>query len=112
MEGPPPGFNNSLGIFLPKGTADDDTLGSVKRTAENTRPLGLKNTDNKTIAAAINLTMSGAIAHWADTQQNGFICGRQGLNNIIDIDARARILDISATNRLCRQAPSSPDLPH
>ena len=35
---PPSGFNNSLGIFLPKGTADDDTLGSVKRTAENTRP--------------------------------------------------------------------------
>ena len=94
---PPPGFNNSIGIFLPKGTADDDTLASVKRTAENTRPLGLKNTDNKTIAAAINLTMSDAIAQWADTQQNGFIRGRQGLNNIIDIDARARILDISAT---------------
>ena len=39
---PPLGFNNSLGIFLLKGTADDDTLCSVKRTAENTRPLGLK----------------------------------------------------------------------
>ena len=101
----PPGFNNSLGIFLPKGTADDDTLGSVKRTAENTRPLGLKNTDNKTIAAAINPTMSGAIAHWADTQQNGFICGRQGLSNIIDIDARTRILDISATASAAKPPP-------
>ena len=99
---PPPGFNNSLGIFLPKGTADDDTLGSVKRIAENTRPLGLKTTDNKTIAAAINHTISGAIAHWADPQQNGFICGRQGLNNIIDIDARARISDTSATAALTK----------
>ena len=93
----PLGFNNSLGIFLPKGAADDDTLCSVKRTAENTRPLGLKNTDNKTIAAAINYTISGAITHWVDSQQNGFICGRQGLNNIIDIAARARISDTSAT---------------
>ena len=39
---PPNGFNNSLGIFPPKGTADDDTLNSVKRSAENTRPLGPK----------------------------------------------------------------------
>ncbi len=49
--------------------------------------------------------MSGAIAQWADTQQNGFICGRQGLNNIIDIDARARILDMSATASATRPPP-------
>ena len=99
MDGTRPllGFNNSIGIFLPKGTADEDTLSSVKRTAENTRPLGLKNTNNKTIAAAVNHAVAGAISQWADPQQNGFICGRQGLNNIIDIDARARISDTSAT---------------
>ena len=39
---PPKGSNNSLGIFLPKGTADDDTINSVKRSAENARPPGLK----------------------------------------------------------------------
>ena len=94
---PPLGFNNSLGIFLPKWTADDDTLNSVKRSAENTRPLGLKNTDNKTIAAAVNHAVAGAITQWADLKQNGFICERQGLNNIIDIDARARISYTSAT---------------
>ena len=58
---PPLGFNISLGIFLPKGTADDDTLNSVKRSAENTRPLGLENIYNKTIAAAVNHTIAGAI---------------------------------------------------
>ncbi len=51
---PPIGFNDMLGIFLPKGAADDDTKSCVKRSAENTRPLGLKNTDNKTVAAVVN----------------------------------------------------------
>ena len=51
---PPDGFNDSLGIFLPKGSSDEDAASGVKRSAENTRPLGLKNIDNKTIAAAIN----------------------------------------------------------
>ena len=70
---------------------------AVSKEPPKNRPLGLKNTDNKTIAAVNNYTISGAITHWADSQQNGFICGRQGLNNIIDIDARARISDTSAT---------------
>ena len=101
MESPPTppkkGFNNSLGIFLPKGTADDDTINSVEGSAENTRPLSLKNTDNKAIAAAVNHARANAITKWADPQQNDFICGRPGLNNIIDIDARARVSDSNAT---------------
>ena len=90
---PPEGFNDSLGIFLPKGSSDEDTASSVKRSAENTHPFGFKNTDNKAIAAAFNNAIANAITKWADPQQNGFICGRQGLNNITDIDARARISD-------------------
>ena len=31
---PPDDFNSSLGIFLPKGSADDDTTTSVNRTAD------------------------------------------------------------------------------
>ena len=94
---PPNGFNKPLGILLPKGTADDDTFNSDERSAENTRPLGLKNTDNKAIAAAVNNVIANAITKRADPpKQNGFICGRHGLNNIIDIDARARISDASA----------------
>ena len=70
---PPDGFNDSLGIFLPKGSSDEDTASSVKRSAENTRPLGLKNTDNQAIAAAFNRAIAYAIFKWADTQQNGFV---------------------------------------
>lgn len=93
----PKGFNNPLGIFLPKGATDDDTINCIKKSAENTRPLGLKNTDNKAIAAAVNNAIAKAITKWADPQQNGFICGRQGLNNIIDIDARSRISGLEKT---------------
>jgi len=39
----PIGFNDMLGIFLPKGAADDDTKNCVRRSAENIRPIGLKN---------------------------------------------------------------------
>ena len=69
----------------------------MKRSTENTRPFGFKNTDNKAIAAAINYAVAYAIIKLADTQQNGFVCGREDLNNIIDIDARARISDMNAT---------------
>ena len=72
----------------------------MKCSAENTRPLGFKNTDNKGIAAAIHYAIAYAITKWADTQRNGFVCGRQGLNNIIDIDARARSSDMNATAML------------
>ena len=112
---PPKGCINSLGIFLPKGTADDDIINSVKRSAANTRPLGLKNTDNKAIAAAVNHAIANAITKWADPQQNGFICGRQGLNNIIDIDARPRISDSNAAashaNLPCRQKKQNKKTP-
>ena len=98
MKGTAPleGFNDSLGIFLPKENSDEDTANSVKRSAENNRPLRLKNTDNKAIAAAINYAIARVVTKWADTQENGFVCGRQGLDNIIDIDARARSSDINA----------------
>lgn len=72
----------------------------MKRSAESTPPLGLKNTVNKAIAAAINYAIAYAISKWADTQRNGFVCGWQSLNNIIDIDARARISDMNATAML------------
>ena len=87
---PPEGFNDSLGIFLPKGNSDEDKASSVKRFAENTRPLGFKNTDNKAIAAAIDYAIACAIIKWPDTQQNGFVSGRQGLD-------RARSSDMNAT---------------
>lgn len=75
---PPAGFNSNLGIFLAKGSKDDDSEQFVKRCGEETRPLGVKNTDNKVIAGTVNGTIAPLIDGWADDQQNGFISGRQG----------------------------------
>ena len=90
---PPVGFNDMLGIYLPKGSLDGDTKHSVNRTGDCTRPLGLKNTDNKSVAGAVNYTISPTIAKAADTSQNGFTKGRQGVDNVVTLDAQARIQD-------------------
>lgn len=102
---PPDVSNDSLGIFLREGSSDEDTASSVKRSAENTRPLGPKNTDNKAIAAAVNHATAYSIAKWADTQQNCFLCGRHGQTNTIDIDAKARIRDIEASAMILKPDP-------
>ena len=90
---PPPGFNDLLGVFLPKGSTDEDTAKSAKRTADNTRPLGLKNTDNKTVAAVANRSITPTIAANADNSQNGFVIRRQGIDNVAVLDAQSRIQD-------------------
>ena len=101
---PPDGFNDNLGIFIPKGVQDEDTALSVNRTAECTRPLGLKNTDNKSISAAVNNAIAWEVSDWADDDQNGFVVGRQGVNNIVTLDAKARCADMRA--RPHRQTPN------
>jgi hypothetical protein len=95
MEGtqPPNEFNDSLGIYPAKGTADDDSALLARRAASDTRPLSCKNTDNKTLAGAVNHTMTPQIAKHADDQQEGFIKGRQALNNIVTVDCHSRVLD-------------------
>ena len=91
----PKGFNHSLAIFPPKGIEDGDAE-EVQRAAEDTRPLNLKNTDNKTLAGVTNETLKKPIAKSAPVSQRGFVKGRQGLDNVVDIDTRARILDMQA----------------
>eukprot|EP00959_Pyramimonas_sp_CCMP1952_P135433 2833784-Pyramimonas_sp.AAC.2 len=44
-------YNHMLGVFAPKGSEEGDESGAI-RTAGHTRPLGLKNADNKIITAA------------------------------------------------------------
>ena len=84
------GFNDSVTIFIPKGEADND-LDLLARHPGETRPLGLKNTDNKTIASNINQSLKPLIFHNACKLQRGFIAGRNFLNNIVDLDSFARL---------------------
>ena len=91
----PYGFNDSLAIFPPerKKEGDDD---QVTRAPEDTRPLNLKNEDNMSIAGVINNKIARPIVVCANKAQRGFVKGCQGLDNVVDVDTQARILDILA----------------
>jgi hypothetical protein len=91
-------FNASLGIYPAKGTQDDDSAWLVRRGAGDTRPLNLKNCDNKAIAGAVNGKLTPPIARWADEVQEGFVRGRQAVNNVCTIDAHARVVDAAAVD--------------
>ena len=82
-------FNDALFIFVPKGLEEDDELGIV-RSPDATRPLGLKNTDVKCISGATHYLIKRPLAARAAPQQNGFVFGRNFINNVVDLDTRAR----------------------
>ena len=85
----PISFNDSATLFPAKGELDDDHI-EIVREATDTRPLNLKNTDNKTLTGIINLNMQPAIRSGAHTTQRGFIGGRQLTQNVVDLDFSAR----------------------
>lgn len=100
---PPLGFNDMLAAFLPKGSADEDTKKNANQTGENTRPLGLKNTGNKTVDTVVNRTITPAIATNANKSQNGFVAGRQGVDNVVTLDTQTCIQDhIASKLRMCQ----------
>ena len=73
---PPKEFNlGSLCIF-PKGGAD---------TIDRTRPITLNNTSNRVIASIIADSIMEAVDSIADKRQKGFIRGRHGGDNILEL---------------------------
>ena len=105
--GAPPAddFNESLGIFPAKGIVDDYSAQLIRRAASDTRPLSCKNCDNKTLAGAVNKVMTPKISEHADDHQEGFIKGRQGVNNLVTVDCHARVLGaIAADNQVTQTA--------
>jgi hypothetical protein len=83
-------FNDVLQFFAAKGDEELDHV-EVLRSPCDTRPLGMKNTDNKTIAACVNSAMKLPIKDGANKLQNGFIYQRNFLNNIVTLDTAARV---------------------
>eukprot|EP00959_Pyramimonas_sp_CCMP1952_P027719 581675-Pyramimonas_sp.AAC.1 len=97
LEGPPmrQEWNLSIAVFPAKGTRDDDPQEVLRRAGE-TRPLALENTSKKAVMWALtSCTKKVAGWHCVDTQ-GGFICGRNFCNNIIELDARSRVLSMAA----------------
>ena len=90
-------FNLSLLCCLPKkATGNDPTLGAYY-DAEATRPLALVNTDNRIIASAARITWEPILASYISHHQQGFLKGRQMLNNIIDIDYHAMTVSLTSS---------------
>jgi hypothetical protein len=87
---PPLHFNNSFTVFTPKGEQRQDLI-EVIRAPEETRPLGLKNSDNKTIAGVINNCSKPMLSRSACHLQRGFVPQRQLVHNVLDVDTAARI---------------------
>ena len=85
---PATSFNDTNIVFLPK--SDVCCPGGLIAAPGATRPLGLKNTDNKAIAATLASALASAISATASPVQQGFVRGRRFTDNIIEVDWAAR----------------------
>ena len=92
-------FNDSGIAFLPKGEKEHDLVEICREPAE-TRPISLKNTDNKVVMAANILMLTPTYQSVTHPSQNGFVKDRNFLNNIIDLDSAARLYCMRFQDRL------------
>jgi hypothetical protein len=84
-------FGFSLAVFISKGEEDGDST-FVARAASQVRPLALKNTDNKIICGIWNYALAKTLARQCCPLQRGFVKGRLIMQNVLDLDTRARIV--------------------
>eukprot|EP00959_Pyramimonas_sp_CCMP1952_P369827 7745789-Pyramimonas_sp.AAC.1 len=75
--------------FVPKGTEEGDSEGSITRDAGSTRPLGLKNTPNKILTSVVIHGLGKATSKFIHFVQRGFIPGRNFGVNILELDTQA-----------------------
>ena len=85
----PISFNDGVMVFAPKGEREGDES-AVHREAIDTRPLSLKNSDNKLVCGVMNFKCRGPLTRGACPLQRGFVPGRQLLANVVDLDAYGR----------------------
>ena len=83
-------FNYSKICFAPKGDTPADSI-EVLRAEADCRPLSLKNTDNKIITGVIVERFRAFSETHTHKYQRGFVPKRNFLNNVVDLDAAARI---------------------
>ena len=91
----PFGFDDSVTCFPPKGD-DAEDVNQCTRAADDTRPLSLKNSDNKTICSVMNRKSKKTISASTCHLQRGFVLGRQLVGNVMDLDTCARICGMDA----------------
>ena len=82
-------YNFSTLICLPKKISGEDPTAGVYYTPENTRPLSIVNTDNRLVANAARLRWESLLKTWVSENQQGFLCGRSLLSNLLSLDTTA-----------------------
>ena len=87
---PPIRFNFSLVLFLTKGESELDSI-EVIRKAQDTRPISLKNSDNKIVTSVQIRCMRAGAKSSTHKYQNGFVPGRLFRGHVLDLDSAARI---------------------
>ena len=98
-------INEGAFHFIPKSannTSESAAAEVVYRHPSELRPLTLKNGDNKIIAGCASWCISTVISKSACKLQNGFIHGRQLVQNTVDLDfsSREHCLSFNASNDL------------
>ena len=83
-------FNDGVNVYAPKGEETGDSE-EVVRAASDTRPLSLKNSDNKITGGTIQMSLKVVLQVSASKLQRGFVKGRVLTNNIVDLDGAARV---------------------
>ena len=91
----PYSFNDSVTLFPAKGQLDGDHE-EIIREAHDTRPLSLKNTDNKIVTAVVNQAIIRSVSNGTHPSQRGFVPGRQLLQNVVDLDFHSRLCSLHA----------------
>lgn len=103
----PKSLHQGIMVFLPKPTGEQarDVEWQAARSAPECRPLTLRNCDAKAIASATAFRARPGLAAWADESQRGVIRGRQFIDNVTDVDSRARVLTaLTSADRLDPEA--------
>ena len=89
-------FNSSLSAFVPKGNEVLDEV-LISRDAADTRPLAMKNSDNKIVGSVLNDKLKPILSKQTCKLQRGFVPGRQLIENVLDLDTASRIHSIQSS---------------
>ena len=95
---PAPTFNYSSIVFAPKGELPEDAQ-AVIRAEQDTRPLSLKNSDNKIITGVHTWKFRKITQSNTHKYQRGFVAERSFLTNVVDLDSAARLYSMFAMHR-------------
>ena len=100
----PVSLNDSATFFVPKVEFAFDA-DAICREPLETRPLSLKNSDNKVCAAVTNRSLIDVVKQCTHKTQNGFAPGRQLIQNPVDLDSAGRMFSMIADDENARKTP-------